>query len=178
MTDTEAVDGFNATLQHALALWEKAEMLREQAKQAADVARSLVPRVDDATLEAGYRALKAADLPGRRGMYEEINRRRRTRSTHQPGDIIRRERGSFERWPVADAWVYILLTEDADVLYVGKTVRPKGRLSAHARRIPWRYVDLIACKDEAAALALEGDLIYQHRPRWNRQGTQARRTAA
>lgn len=66
------------------------------------------------------------------------------------------------------------------VLYVGKTAKhPRYRLAAHADRgIPWTEVELIACATEADALSLEGDLIFQHQPPWNRADTRRRRKPA
>lgn len=175
--DTEAVEGFTSTVNHTLTLCRKIALLQEQAAEAMGVIRGLAPRVDDATLEDGYAALKAADAPNRRDLYQEIRRRRRTRPTHQPGEVVRRERGSFDKWPIAPAWVYVLLDSDRNVLYIGKTISPKQRLRTHSYSVPWQHADLIACASEREALALESDLIYHHQPPLNRRDTFSRKAA-
>lgn len=175
---TDLVDrelGFIETVMHAVRLQHKANQLQAQATEALQVAIDLMAAVDADMLDAALGHLRQAGVAGRRPMTDEL-RRRRARQQVAPGTKIRRSELDDTPWPKAPAWVYVLLATDHQVLYIGKTISPRTRLATHsARGIPWTEVELIACATEAAALALEGDLIYQHQPPWNRADIQHRR---
>lgn len=76
--------------------------------------------------------------------------------------------------------VYLLLNEAGYCLYVGKTISARSRLKAHAKAgvIPATRFEAHVCDTEAEALRVEGDLIYQHKPFYNRQGVRTRRYVA
>lgn len=169
-TLTDPTAAFAATVDHAIRLHEKASALMEQAAASLAVAASLADRGDvphDAIVAAVGR-LRAADVTGR-----GVLTIGRDAPAAQPGDRFTRQRGCAERWPKAPAWVYLLFAGDR-LLYVGATERPAARMGAHRAR-GWDRVDLVACADRAAALRLEGDLIFHLRPEQNRADTVTRR---
>lgn len=75
--------------------------------------------------------------------------------------------------------VYVLLDDDMGSLYIGQTQNIKVRLTVHWRekRIPVTRYHVVACESVAAARELEGDLIFQHQPCYNRVGRKQRAKA-
>lgn len=73
--------------------------------------------------------------------------------------------------------VYLLLTDEGYCLYVGTSCQVTNRIRGHIRegRIPATRYEVILCEDKASALSLEGDLIFQHKPPYNRAGVKTRR---
>lgn len=174
MTAVEAESGYLDTIDHAIRLERKLQILLAARREAMEVIVSLSTKVDRDTLIEGYELLKEADVPGRKPVLDEVKRNRL--APRPPGWSCRRRRGSGEQWPKAPSWVYVLLDDATEVLYVGKSNEPKTRVSAHnARGIPWTQVELIACASPEDALRLEGDLIHQYAPPWNARSVRARR---
>lgn len=75
--------------------------------------------------------------------------------------------------------VYLLLDEQRRCLYVGFSVKVRDRLKSHVKegRIPARRFNVIPQASREDAWRLEGDLIFQHQPPFNRAGRSARRVA-
>lgn len=169
----EADQGYLDSVAHALLIQSKIDVLRARQAETMEVVASLAPRATAAVILDGYERLKAADVPGRGLLRADVDRSKVRPA--EPGATFRRARGSMDRWPVAPAWVYVLLDHEGTVLYVGKAKAPKNRMRDHNQRIPWEQAELIACASEADALTLEGDLIYQHQPPWNVQDVRRRR---
>lgn len=84
------------------------------------------------------------------------------------------------------AGVYLMQDRDGTILYVGKAKNLRQRLAAYRianpDRLPRRSIRLLhqvrrvewrECADEAAALALEAELLRALKPRFNRVGTWA-----
>ena len=73
-------------------------------------------------------------------------------------------------------FVYQLIDSYGEVIYVGCSGDPMGRLRRHRKR-PWGYrisdVLLRPCRDEATARAIEGDFIERFRPQYNIVGNPA-----
>lgn len=69
--------------------------------------------------------------------------------------------------------VYLLKDTDGGVLYVGKALSIKNRVSDHARDVTKKFynrvtsVDYITTRNEKEALILEDNLIKKYRPRFN-----------
>lgn len=76
--------------------------------------------------------------------------------------------------------VYLLML-GSEVVYVGYSLNVRARLRSHWdrwRRKGEREVDgwvIVLCDTPKAAFGLEGDLIFQHRPRYNVADTHRRR---
>lgn len=77
------------------------------------------------------------------------------------------------------ATVYLLLDDDNSCLYVGTSSQVNNRLRAHMKegRIPATRYEVIVCETGPDAYRLEGDLIFQHKPPYNRAGVARRRAA-
>lgn len=164
--DPETVASFQATVDHAVRLHTKAEMLRAQTREALVVAAALAQRIPNADLIDARAKLQAAEVVGRSLIPAPSN-------VVLPGTHCTRVRGEMTHWPVAPAWVYLLKRDNA-VIYVGATERPNVRMAGHKEK-PWTHLEMIACPDRQSAWALEGDLIFQHQPPLNKADTRKRR---
>jgi hypothetical protein len=164
----DAASGYLEAISLAVALQEDAAALLGRIEQTMITVSRLAPAVDRETLLEGYEQLRDGGVPFRKPIADEVRRNRVPAAT--PGWTCRRGRRSGEPWPIAPSWVYLLLSDDDDVLYVGKSDRPKTRLTDHnGRGIPWTQVELIACESSADAFRLEADLIRKNAPPWNVQ---------
>lgn len=172
--DEQAETAYTATIAECVRLTEKIMLLSGRLAESLEVVTSISERAADRmrldVLNDGLASLQISEVPGR-GPVGRIVRKRRARPA--AGEIVRRTRGTSETWPTAPAFVYLLLNMDG-VLYIGSTVDPRTRMTAH-RSKPWTHADLIACETVAEAEALEADLIFQHKPPLNRRDTFERR---
>ena len=168
--DPEQVAAFARTIEHAVSLHEKAEKLRAQCQESLVVASGFVDRhqVPHDVLCHAARLLRDLEVPGRGPFTTAANT-----ITARPGQRFVRPRGDVHRWPRSPAWVY-LLKQGTTVIYVGATEHLSNRLIGH-RDKPWDQIEIIACATRADALALEGDLIFQHRPPLNKADLNRRR---
>ena len=75
--------------------------------------------------------------------------------------------------------VYLLMSAEGECLYIGQSCDVKSRLRSHwrAKRMPLAQYEVIICESPEAAWALEGDLIFQHKPPYNKAGVKKRRVA-
>lgn len=167
MTDdnTSAVE---ETIEHALRVHAKIAVLTQSLKDSMTVAGDLAGEhgcnMDYATFYELAQRIREADLPGR-GSFT---------GGHQlsppPGTVIRRHRDESDPpWPGICPCVYLLMNAQNEVIYVGKSNQVSSRMTGH-RAKPWVVAEVIVCDSDEAALALEGDLIFQHQPELNKAG--------
>lgn len=79
--------------------------------------------------------------------------------------------------PKGTPCVYLLFDSAGACIYVGQSVNVRSRLKTHKRegRIPVQSWETICCVSIEEADKLEGDLIFQHQPNYNKVGRSSRR---
>lgn len=97
----------------------------------------------------------------------------RSHARVQVGDRFSRQWG--DTWPDISeipAFTYMLMWK-GEVVYVGMSTKIKDRLSSHNCRGGKLFdsAEVIACASQPSAWDLEGELIREHRPRYNVQLT-------
>lgn len=173
MTDDRAA-GAKASIHHAIRCYTKGRALLDQAKNSMEVAAGLADTLTfDEWLELVHE-LRAADVSPRAAFT-----RAKEEFGPRPDEIgrtyskLRTE--TLPRWPAT--WtpcVYVLFNHDDELLYIGKSIDLQRRMAKHYDK-PWARIEFTICPTEADALALEGDLIYQHQPPLNTADRHQRR---
>jgi hypothetical protein len=168
--DADATQSFSDTMAEAVRIYAKAELLRTRAAECVKVATTIASRggVDPDELRSASATLKVLGVPGRRALGLMID------IAPVGRNVWTRKRGSNGRLPVCPAFVYLLRGETGAVIYIGVSENIGSRLSSHGSK-PWTHADLIGCQSLPEALALEGDLIFQHQPPLNKADTRRRR---
>lgn len=169
--DPDVTRSFVATIEEGVRLHAKAVLLDERARACIAVATATAARggVDPAEIRRAARSLKPTTIKGR-GPIGVMARE----AQQVQGDIWVRVRGSNARLPKAPAFVYLLRDDTGKVIYIGYSENIGTRLGDHKGK-PWVTADLIGCDNVRAARALEGDLIFQHKPPLNKADTRRRR---
>jgi hypothetical protein len=173
MTDFEA--SLWSTIDHACLIQERINRLLSKQADAVAAAAAQAERVPRHVAMMAWQSLADAAVRGRGAVHAVARRPPRL----GPGEQLRILRG--EPKPVVAhpgvVLVYVLFGSDGQVLYVGVTKDPLTRFDAH-RSKAWTDAEFYGCTDRAAALRLEGDLIFQHKPPENLEGKRKRRFVA
>lgn len=153
-----------STVDEILRLHRKIRQLEARRAQALDAAAFQALTASRAAVADATSALTSESVPGRAAVTRQAYRAQ----ILQPGEIVRIERGQMRpKLSPGAAAVYILFADDGAVLYVGKSVDPAGRIAASHLGKRWAWVEIACVESEAAALDLEGDLIFQYQPPLN-----------
>lgn len=180
-TDHAVDQGFLDTIDHALLVHRKIQLLQEQLRNSLAVAASMSGYMgchlsSPQVLLDAVLALRAQEVPGRGGVSSNAPSMWIVRySLWKVGTTHVLTRAERLPWPGRNLpCAYVLASEDGSLLYIGKTANLRARMGAH-RSKPWATCTVTFCADDDEALRLEGDLIFQHQPPLNKADRSRRR---
>jgi hypothetical protein len=172
MTDFEA--SLWSTIDHACLIQERIDRLLSKQADAVAAAAAQAERVPRHVAMMAWQSLSDAGVQGRGAVHAVAKRPPRLGA----GEQLRILRGERKPVPIPGVvLVYVLFGSAGQVLYVGMTKDPLTRFSSHTSK-QWTVAEFYGCADREAALRLEGDLIFQHKPPENLVGKRKRRFVA
>ena len=134
---------FLSTVDHALRIHDRIVALQDALQDSLSAASHQASYASREAVTEAYSALQAVKVPGR-GPIGLVAKGRRLLN---PGDSIRITRGDVRpKLSAGAAAVYVMLSADLEVVYVGMTTNPPTRLIGRGE-IPWVYADIYCCQD-------------------------------
>lgn len=177
----------DATRQHITLMVKKRDTLATAAQGALEALLPAVARVEWSTTEAieWWEWSRSLGVPhASRRMCQALGASvTQLQYWKKHPEVETRYAGKFpitaeQRTPKGGApCVYLLFGPYGECLYIGKSRHVRERLKTHRHegRIPASSWEIIKCRSDADALSLEGDLIFQHQPFFNRKDRSRRR---